>query len=163
MPTGKRWYTQENCHMLYGMLQNPPIAPDEWKRCADLHREGYPERDDVSQRRQYNKLVKASKNHPTGDPNIPEDLDLARQVNRAIAARCNLGQDHEDDPDNMPPLPDAAIADAAADNEDESDDGGDDDADDADDAEYAIPERRCEKDAWLSPVEVTRACSLPLS
>ena len=57
MPTGKRWYTQENCHMLYGMLQNPPIAPDEWKRCADLHREGYPERDDVSQRRQYNKLV----------------------------------------------------------------------------------------------------------
>lgn len=92
MPTGPRWDTRENCHMLHGMLQNPPIAPDEWKRCCDVHREEYPDRDDGAQRRQYNKLVKKSKNHPTGDPNMPEDLDLARQVNKAIADRCNLSE-----------------------------------------------------------------------
>ena len=77
--------------MLHPMVAIANVAPDDWKQSGDLHREEHPDRDNNAQRRQYNRLVKRSKNHPTGDPNIPEDLALARQVNRAIAARCNLG------------------------------------------------------------------------
>ena len=108
--------------MLYPMKELAPIAPEEKKHCAELHRVEYPDRDDTSQRRQYNKLVKKSKNFPTGDPNMPEDLDLARQVNRAIAERCNLGQDDSSSGEEMPPL--------GSNNDQDEDDDDDDDGDD---------------------------------
>ena len=111
--------------MLHPMLERAPIAPEEKHYCAELHRVEYPDRDDPSQLRQYNKLVKKSKNFPTGDPNMPEDLDLARQVNRAIAARCNLGQDDSSSGEEMPAL-------GSNDNQDDDDDDDDDDGDDDD-------------------------------
>ena len=82
-----------------------PIAPEEKAQCAELHRREYPDRDDAAQRRQFNKLVKKSKNIPTGDPNMPEDLEMARRANKAIAERCNLGQDDDDDEDDGLEIP----------------------------------------------------------
>eukprot|EP00536_Pseudo-nitzschia_multiseries_P017414 jgi/Psemu1/50759/gm1.50759_g len=61
-----------------------PIRPDQWEHVAQLCAENYPhsERDVDSIQRKYQKLHR--KSIPTGDPNIPDDIALAKEIKYMI-------------------------------------------------------------------------------
>ena len=70
-----------------------PIGGDQWERIEELHRERFADRqrDKLSLRKQFHKL--ANKKIPTGDPNCPEDVRMAKHVMRMIQIAADAQED----------------------------------------------------------------------
>ena len=71
------------------MEQIVPIGPDEWDLVLGQHSISFPSQDVDSLRRKYHSV--ARKSIPTGDPNMPEKVRLAKRCKYLIGAKCSLG------------------------------------------------------------------------
>ena len=87
---GGNFTTLETMHFLTYALKVVPINRDEWQIVADEHALEYPEcnRDVEGLRRKYNTLVKRSA--PTGNPTIPSDACIAKELQNAIRYKCEV-------------------------------------------------------------------------
>ena len=103
-------------HFLGIMSDIKPIGKDEWEEVVRQHNQVYPERNLDSIRRKYQTLHRMKK--PTGDPDCPEHVRLAKRVKYSIAHKADLGLGDEE-----LEMPDGAdedgVADGGINNEDE--------------------------------------------
>lgn len=78
-----------------------PISSAGWDRVAELHQEVYviENRTADSLKRKFNEVCR--KPAPTGDPNVPEDVRLAKHVRQIIVRTVNAstGTNHDDEDD----------------------------------------------------------------
>ena len=87
-------FTQEECvNFLLIMEEILPIGPHDWDRVASNHAATFPGRDVNSLRRKYTSLYRRT--IPTGDPNCPEEVRLAKKVMRDIGDRAAVGVETE--------------------------------------------------------------------
>ena len=87
------YHMAERCNFLRIMLEVLPIGPDQWAEVASRYSVNFPGREADSIRRKYNELHK--KNVPSGDPNIPEDIQLARRVKYEIGIKADVCGDED--------------------------------------------------------------------
>ena len=85
----------EKMYFLRTMEEVLPLGSVEWETVANRHNEKYTTypRSADSTRRQYYSLCKAMP--PTGDPNVPEEVALARQIKRLITQRGDMSDGTE--------------------------------------------------------------------
>ena len=76
-PRGNKYRRDELMHLLQIMETVVPIGPTEWDEVLDQHCEVFPGRDVDSLRRKYTTLHR--KKIPTGDPNMPPEVRLAKR------------------------------------------------------------------------------------
>jgi hypothetical protein len=117
------WTKEETMSMLRLMDRILPIGPDEWKQVTIEHAEDYPFRNDKAALvRKYSTLHR--KPIPTGNPDCPEEVKLAKRIRFKIGNRASIG-DVEENFDfekvefgesgaNPNPEPSAAVAAVAA-------------------------------------------------
>jgi hypothetical protein len=86
---GRKYFDQELLHLLHIMEKILPIGPDEWDKVLQEHSIQYPGRDVESLRRKYTNMHR--KKAPTGDPNCPPAIKLAKKVKYLIGERAELG------------------------------------------------------------------------
>ena len=107
------YFLPERMHLLRIIYRVLPIGPEEWQLCTGEHALQYPGRCQESIRRKYNGLSR--RKIPTGDPNCPEDVKLAKRIRWAIGNRASVGDAEEefslDDTSFTPvkPDPDAPV------------------------------------------------------
>ena len=88
-------YSKDEVMYLLSVLEEVlPIGPDEWETVVTKHAIGYPGRDVDSIRRKFESLHR--KQIPTGDPNMPEEVRLAKRVKYMIGDKANIGDGEED-------------------------------------------------------------------
>ena len=71
-----------------------PIGEENWKRVLALHSETHPCRDVTSIKRKFQSLHR--KPIPTGDPECPEEVQLAKRLKHRIGQKASIG-DGEDE------------------------------------------------------------------
>ena len=116
----------EITHLLEILQRVQPIGSEEWQQCVDEHNLVYPGRCKQSIMRKYATLYR--KTIPTGDPNCPPAVKLAKKIKYLIGAKAAIGDGEEEfnledtsftatkpDPD-APPVADPPL-------DDDSDDG----------------------------------------
>ena len=86
---GSKYRTDELINLFSIMEQIVPIGPDEWDMVVSQHSISYPGRDVDSLRRKYHSV--ARKSIPTGDPNMPPEVRMAKRCKHLIGAKCSLG------------------------------------------------------------------------
>ena len=106
-------FTEEESLVLVNTIRDVlPIGSDEWDTVTSLWNgnPAFPHRSTVALRRKYNALRR--KKAPTGDPNVPEDVLIAKDAARQIEAKghveafTGLGESPSvRDRLNIPPLP----------------------------------------------------------
>ena len=84
----------EIMHLLRILERVNPIGSEEWTQCTEEHRILYPGRCKESIKRKYATLYR--KGIPTGDPNCPEEVRLAKKIKWAIGARASIGDGDEE-------------------------------------------------------------------
>ena len=84
----------ETMHMLRQIKDVLPIGSDQWKEVADRHAAVYPFRSKEAIQRKYNSLQR--KAIPTGDPDCPEEVRLAKQVKHLIGDKACIGDAEEE-------------------------------------------------------------------
>ena len=70
-----------------------PIGPNEWQLVADNHAENYTRRDATSIRRKWQVLHRMK--IPTGDPEILEDVRIAKRIHYKIGLKADLGTERD--------------------------------------------------------------------
>ena len=88
------WTQEELRYFLHLMEEILPIGPDEWELTVSRHAIPYSGRDVEGLRRKYNTLHR--KKCPTGDPNIPWEVDLAKRIKFNIGEKACLGGGDEE-------------------------------------------------------------------
>ena len=83
----------ETVHLLNILQRILPIGSEEWQQCLDEHNLEYPGRCKQSIMRKYAGLYR--KGTPTGDPNCPDNVKLAKRVKYAIGNRAAIGDGEE--------------------------------------------------------------------
>ena len=70
-----------------------PIGDDEWQKMTDMHCAAWPNpgRNSQSIRRKYHDLHR--KKAPTGDPNMPPEVRVAKRVKFLIGQRVSIGSE----------------------------------------------------------------------
>lgn len=88
---GSGFTQQETDNLLELLIEHLPLCRDEWETVLRLHRDRYPgvERSVDSIRRKFGALHR--KRVPTGDPNIPPDVEKAKRVRQKKAERADSG------------------------------------------------------------------------
>ena len=89
---GNKYFVVELLNFLGIMERVLPIGPDEWAKVLDEHSTSYPGRDVESLRRKYTNLHR--KKVPTGDPNCPPEIALAKKVKYMIGDKAQIGDGH---------------------------------------------------------------------
>ena len=87
------YHMAERIHFLNIMLEVLPIGPEQWAEVTSRHAETYAGREVESLRRKYTELHR--KNIPSGDPNIPEDIRLAKRIKYDIGCKADIGGDED--------------------------------------------------------------------
>eukprot|EP00536_Pseudo-nitzschia_multiseries_P011901 jgi/Psemu1/30446/gm1.30446_g len=88
----KKGHSQELLHTLKGIL---PVGPKEWAQVAQIHKDNFPDTDRSVQdlHRKYGDLY--PKKAPTGNPNCPKEVKLAKRVKWLIKGNKGVGDGHE--------------------------------------------------------------------
>jgi hypothetical protein len=91
----KDFNPEECCHFLRLALTHPPVGAREWQQLAEVHSQ-HPayDRTGPSIQRKYRELSVTQA--PTGDPNIPDHVELAYQLKAAISERLMIVSGRED-------------------------------------------------------------------
>ena len=84
----------ELMHLLEVMQAILPIGPTEWDMVVDAHSAQYEGRDLDSIKRKYTSLHR--KKIPTGSPNIPPEVKLAKRVKYMIGDKAEIGDGTEE-------------------------------------------------------------------
>jgi hypothetical protein len=97
---GASYSDEEVNDFLCLMLEIAPIGPYEWEQVVEEHKEKYEHlnRDKESIRRKYKSL--ANQWIPTGDPNCPPLVYLAKKVQREIKRKSDCGDMESEDTNN---------------------------------------------------------------
>eukprot|EP00536_Pseudo-nitzschia_multiseries_P007992 jgi/Psemu1/19252/gm1.19252_g len=133
MNVGEKNYSRsEVLELLYTLKATLPVGPEEWAQVAQIHNDNFPDtnRSVENLRRKYNDLYR--KQIPTGDPNCPKEVKLAKRVKYLIKGKQGVGdgqepyrmeegyqnntedkeyisigeeEDDNSDDDNIPPIP----------------------------------------------------------
>eukprot|EP00536_Pseudo-nitzschia_multiseries_P011898 jgi/Psemu1/30435/gm1.30435_g len=81
-------YTKaEVMNMLNCMKKGLPISPDQWEHIAQLYTDNYPH---SAREKLHQKSI------PTGDPNIPDGIALAKEIECLIGRKADLGDGEEE-------------------------------------------------------------------
>ena len=80
--------------MLWIIKRIKPIGSEEWQAVTDEHNEDFPGRSKESLMKKYATLYR--KKIPTGDPNCPEEVKLAKQVKYLIGQKAAVGDGEEE-------------------------------------------------------------------
>eukprot|EP00536_Pseudo-nitzschia_multiseries_P013673 jgi/Psemu1/35988/gm1.35988_g len=94
--TGKRNYSRrEVMELLYTLKAILPVGPEDWAQVGLIHNDNFPDtnRSVENLRRKYNGLYR--KQIPTGDPNCPKDVKLAKRVKYLIKCKEGVGDGQE--------------------------------------------------------------------
>ena len=94
---------RERLHLLDTIADELPVTSVAWDRVAEIHSERYDveRRTGESLKQKFNELCR--KPAPTGDPNIPEDVCLAKHIRQIIVRSVNASTgDNEDEDDDFP-------------------------------------------------------------
>ena len=75
------------------MLEVLQIRPEQWAFVTSRHAEKYPGRETESLRRKFMELY--CKSIPSGDPNIPEDVQMAKKVKYEIGVKADIDGDED--------------------------------------------------------------------
>ena len=90
---------RERLHLLDIIADELLVLSAAWEHVADIHREMYDEENRTadSLKRKFNELTRRPA--PTGDPNVPEDVRLAKQIRQMIVRSVNAstGENEEED------------------------------------------------------------------
>lgn len=96
--SSKDYSVEECCHFLRIALAQPPVGGKEWQLLAEEHSKHsiyqHYNRDGKSLQRKYHQLSRTKA--PTGDPDIPEHVQLAYELKEAIASRALLATGTEE-------------------------------------------------------------------
>jgi len=87
---GRNFSHEESMAMLDFMVEILPIGGEEWQAVEDKLRTAFPPgctKESIS--RKYTTLHR--KGIPTGDPNCPPEVRLAKLVKRELGIKANLG------------------------------------------------------------------------
>ena len=88
-------FTQEEVMHLLRILEDVvPVCKREWESVLDTHSERFPGRDTASIRRKLQGLHR--KKMPTGDPDMPEEVRLAKEVRDLIGAKARISTADEE-------------------------------------------------------------------
>ena len=88
-------YTSEEVMHLLQLLEDVvPVSKTDWDNVVTSHSERYPGRDVISLRRKFQSLHR--RRVPTGDPNMPEEIRLAKEVKELIGRRAHIGTGDEE-------------------------------------------------------------------
>ena len=79
--------------VLHIMEEILPIGPNEWQLVADNHAENYTRRDVTNIRRKWQVLHRMK--IPTGDPEIPEEVRIAKRIHFKIGLKADLGTEKD--------------------------------------------------------------------
>ena len=79
----------EKLHMLTIMSEVLPIGPEQWSAVSLRHAEKYHGREVESLRRKFTELHQ--KSVPSGDPNMPDDIRMAKKVKFDIGVKADIG------------------------------------------------------------------------
>ena len=79
----------EKLNMLTIMSEILPIGPEQWSAVSSRHAEKFPGREVESLRRKFTELHR--KSVPSGDPNIPEDIRIAKKIKFEIGVKADIG------------------------------------------------------------------------
>jgi hypothetical protein len=90
---GTNYGTTETLFLLETLEKTLPIGPDEWDQVMQIHQTRYPNRDVSSLRRKFNALVKVRM--PTGDPNCPQEVALAKRIMFGMQERADAAEEVE--------------------------------------------------------------------
>eukprot|EP00536_Pseudo-nitzschia_multiseries_P016629 jgi/Psemu1/46974/gm1.46974_g len=94
--SGKRNYSRrEVMELLYTLKAILPVGPEDWAQVGLIHNDNFPDtnRSVENLRRKYNGLYR--KQIPTGDPNCPKDVKLAKRVKYLIKCKEGVGDGQE--------------------------------------------------------------------
>ena len=94
---------RERLHLLDTIADELPVTSVAWDRVAEIHSERYDveRRTGESLKQKFNELCR--KPAPTGDPNIPEDVRLAKHIRQIIVRSVNASTgDNKDEDDDFP-------------------------------------------------------------
>lgn len=94
---GQGYGTEETLFLCYTVLDIIPIGPNEWDEVTKIHLDEFPDqdRDKESLRRKFSKLANAKV--PTGDPNCPEEVRLAKRAMREIEDKMESTEEIEEE------------------------------------------------------------------
>eukprot|EP00536_Pseudo-nitzschia_multiseries_P008746 jgi/Psemu1/21299/gm1.21299_g len=111
---GKNYSRSEVLELLHTLKAILPVGPEGWAQAVQIHNDNFPDTDRSLQnlRRKYNDLYR--KKIPTGDPNCPKEVKLAKKPykmeagyqnntedNKYISSEDDVDDDDSDD-DNIP-------------------------------------------------------------
>ena len=85
---GNKWREDKLLFLLNIMSDILPIGPTEWEQVLDSHSVHFPGRDVNGLRRKYTTLHR--KKIPTGDPNMPDAVRMAKRCKYRIADKAEL-------------------------------------------------------------------------
>ena len=86
---GAKFTHLELINLMEIMISILPIGPTEWEQVWEHHNVTFPGRDVNGLRRKYTTLHR--KKIPTGDPNMPDEVHMAKQCKYRIAQKAELG------------------------------------------------------------------------
>eukprot|EP00536_Pseudo-nitzschia_multiseries_P003533 jgi/Psemu1/8045/gm1.8045_g len=81
--------------LLYTLKAILPVSPEDWAQVDQIHNDNFPDTNQSIEnlRRKYNGLYQ--KQIPTGDPNFPKDVKLAKRVKYLIKCKEGVGDGQE--------------------------------------------------------------------
>eukprot|EP00536_Pseudo-nitzschia_multiseries_P018737 jgi/Psemu1/230122/e_gw1.3024.8.1 len=85
----------ELLEFLHALKKILPVGPEEWAQVAQIHKDNFADTNRSIQnlRRKYGNLYR--KQIPTGDPNCPEEVKLAKRVKWLIKSKEGVGDGEE--------------------------------------------------------------------
>eukprot|EP00536_Pseudo-nitzschia_multiseries_P018265 jgi/Psemu1/54828/gm1.54828_g len=85
----------ELIELLHTIRSILPIGPEQWNQVTQIHRDNFPDTDRTvpNLRGKYTNLYQ--KQMPTGDPNCPEEVKLAKKIRRLIYEKAGIGNGEE--------------------------------------------------------------------
>ena len=96
---GTAWEEDETLHLLDAIDEYLPINPEEWEQVKALHDQRYGSRRRTMKTlmRVYGELARTTE--PTGNPNIPVVVKLAKEIRERIRAKTDGTTGSPDDDD----------------------------------------------------------------
>ena len=91
--SGQNYSHEELMSVLQTVNDILPIGTNEWQLVADNHAVNYTRRDINSIRRKWQKLHRMK--IPTGSPEIPEEVLLAKKIHYKIGSKADLGTEKD--------------------------------------------------------------------
>ena len=96
---GPNWTPEEQLHLMQMIEDTLPINPDDWLVVQSNHTKAYPGRTIPALQRVFNDLARVTE--PTGDPNIPPAVKMAKILRHRLREKTDGTMGSPDAEDGM--------------------------------------------------------------